>query len=105
MNIAKTLGTLSTFAAAMLAVHTAQADEPFINPDWANHAWYLGAGVGQSRAKIDDTRLIQSAFETLDVGGRIVKRDRSGAGRGGAGRQLADRDDAGGDTDRPGTAG
>jgi OOP family OmpA-OmpF porin len=36
------------------------ADAEFINPDWANSAWYLGAGVGQSRAKIDDERIIRS---------------------------------------------
>lgn len=30
----------------------AQADATFVNPDWANSAWYMGAGVGRSRAKI-----------------------------------------------------
>ncbi|NRR33503.1 OmpA family protein [Oxalobacteraceae bacterium] len=60
MNIAKKIGTLSALAAAMLAVHPAQAEDTFINPDWANKAWYIGAGLGQSRASIDDKRLIGS---------------------------------------------
>ena len=35
-------------------------ETPFINPEWANSAWYAGAGVGQSRASIDDQRIIRS---------------------------------------------
>lgn len=31
---------------------SAPADATFVNPDWANSAWYMGAGVGRSRAKI-----------------------------------------------------
>ncbi|WP_300749938.1 OmpA family protein [Janthinobacterium sp.] len=58
MTIAKTLGALGVMAGALLAAQAAQAqDNTFINPDWANSAWYLGAGVGQSRATIDEPRL------------------------------------------------
>lgn len=58
MTIAHTLGALSVMAGALLASQAAQAqDNSFINPDWANSAWYLGAGVGQSRATIDEPRL------------------------------------------------
>src|SRR5471030_728336 len=89
MNIAKTLGTLSTFAAAMLAVHTARADEPFINPDWANHAWYLGAGVGQSRAKIDDARLIQSLSANGDSVSVFTKDERDPGYKLFVGKQLS----------------
>ena len=61
MTIAKTIGTFSAVACALLASQFAlAADDTFINPDWANHAWYLGAGIGQSRASIDDQRLIRS---------------------------------------------
>jgi len=61
MTIAKKLGTLSALACAMLAIQVAQAaDEPFVNPEWANSAWYLGAGVGRSRASIDEPRLSSS---------------------------------------------
>ncbi|RFP10699.1 MULTISPECIES: OmpA family protein [unclassified Duganella] len=60
MTIAKKIGTLSALACAMLAMQVAQAEEPFVNPDWANSAWYLGAGVGRSRANIDQQRLTSS---------------------------------------------
>ena len=58
MTIAHTLGALSVMTGALLAAQSAQAqDNTFINPDWANSAWYIGAGVGQSRATIDEPRL------------------------------------------------
>ena len=60
MTIAKKIGTLSALTCAMLAMQLAQAEEPFVNPDWANSAWYLGAGVGRSRANIDQQRLTSS---------------------------------------------
>ncbi|MET3133134.1 OOP family OmpA-OmpF porin [Oxalobacteraceae bacterium GrIS 1.11] len=58
MTFAKKIGTLGGLACAMLLSQAASADEPFVNPDWADSAWYIGAGLGQSRAKIDDQRLI-----------------------------------------------
>ena len=58
MTIAHTLGALGVMTASLLAANPAQAqDNTFINPDWANSAWYIGAGVGQSRANIDEPRL------------------------------------------------
>ncbi|MDL2357138.1 MAG: OmpA family protein [Pseudomonadota bacterium] len=61
MKFAKKLGTLTAVACAMLASQAASAGEDtFINPDWANSAWYVGAGIGKSRANIDDARLIRS---------------------------------------------
>jgi OOP family OmpA-OmpF porin len=60
MTIVKKLGTLSVLTCAMLTIQLAQAEETFINPDWANSAWYIGAGVGRSRASIDQQRLSQS---------------------------------------------
>ena len=36
---------------------TVQADSVFVNPDWANSAWYMGAGIGQSRADIDSRQV------------------------------------------------
>ena len=58
MTIAHTLGALGVMTASLLAANPAQAqDNTFINPDWANSAWYIGAGVGQSRATIDEPRL------------------------------------------------
>jgi OOP family OmpA-OmpF porin len=55
------LRTLITLACAMMASQAASAAaDTFVNPDWANSAWYIGAGIGQSRANIDDQRLIRS---------------------------------------------
>lgn len=60
MTFAKKIGTFSAVACALLASQAALAQDTFINPEWANSAWYIGAGIGQSRANIDDQRLIRS---------------------------------------------
>lgn len=56
MKLTKTIA-LSCLAFSMMAAQAAWADEPFINPDWANSAVYIGAGIGQSRASIDEQRI------------------------------------------------
>jgi OOP family OmpA-OmpF porin len=61
----KLTAIIALACASMMAANPAiadptTADGSFINPDWANSAWYMGTGVGQSRAKIDDARLIRS---------------------------------------------
>lgn len=56
MKLTKTIA-LSCLAFSMMGAQAAQADEPFINPDWANSAVYIGAGIGQSRASIDEQRI------------------------------------------------
>jgi OOP family OmpA-OmpF porin len=58
MNITTQL-TLA-LAAAFAAGAASAADDTFINPDWANSAWYVGGSLGQSRAAIDDKRLARS---------------------------------------------
>jgi OOP family OmpA-OmpF porin len=64
MHIApKSLAVFGTLASVMLAAHAAPDDATFINPEWANRAWYIGAGVGQSRASIDQARLVNSLSE------------------------------------------
>jgi OmpA-OmpF porin, OOP family len=60
MKFAYKTSALSILSLAMLACPWAQADEPFVNPDWANSAWYIGAGVGGSRATIDQERLTRA---------------------------------------------
>jgi OOP family OmpA-OmpF porin len=47
-------------ACAMLANQAQAADDTFINPDWANSAWYIGAGIGQGRSTIDQDRITRS---------------------------------------------
>lgn len=89
MTIANTLGALSVMAGALLAAHTAQAqDNTFINPDWANSAWYLGAGVGQSRATIDEPRLRASLAANGETVTGFAKDQRDTGYKLFVGRQL-----------------
>ena len=63
MTFSKKFAIPSTVACAVVTLVASQAwaaDDTFINPNWANSAWSVGAGVGQSRANIDDARLSRS---------------------------------------------
>jgi OmpA-OmpF porin, OOP family len=66
MNTSSKLTAIVALACASMMATTpamagpATSDGTFINPDWANSAWYMGAGIGQSHANIDDARLIRS---------------------------------------------
>ena len=53
MKLAKKLISLTAIAAAVLSAHSAVAADDFINPDWANTASYIGAGVGATRGFIN----------------------------------------------------
>ena len=53
MKLAKKLISLTAIAAAVLSAQTAFAADDFINPDWANTATYIGAGVGATRGFIN----------------------------------------------------
>ncbi|QNA91201.1 OmpA family protein [Massilia sp. Dwa41.01b] len=47
----------------MVGAHAAPAEAAaagFVNPDWANSAWYMGASVGQARADIDGARMTRN---------------------------------------------
>jgi OOP family OmpA-OmpF porin len=58
MKLLKQVGALSAIACALLASQAASAaDAPFVNPDWANHAWYIGGAIGASQATIDEARI------------------------------------------------
>ena len=89
MTFAKKLGTLTAVACAILASQVASAGEDtFINPDWANSAWYIGAGVGQSRANIDDERLIRSLTANGATLTSFTTDERSVGGKLYVGKQL-----------------
>jgi OOP family OmpA-OmpF porin len=61
MKLVKHLGALSAISLALLASQAARAaDEPFVNPDWANHAWYIGGSLGATKANIDQQRIQSS---------------------------------------------
>ena len=64
MTINRTLRAALILAGAATLSAGANASaadsETFINPDWANTAWYAGASLGQARATIDRQRIGQS---------------------------------------------
>jgi OOP family OmpA-OmpF porin len=76
MKLAQHFGALSVIGCAMLAAQPAQAAEPFVNPDWANHAWYAGGGIGGARATIDQPR-IESALRANGAGIVSFTKDQS----------------------------
>ncbi|WP_374046051.1 OmpA family protein [Massilia sp. R2A-15] len=89
MKSAKKIGALSAIAFAVLASQAAWAGEDtFINPDWANHAYYIGAGIGQSRVNIDDQRLKASLTANGATLGSFTTDERSTGGKLFAGKQL-----------------
>jgi OOP family OmpA-OmpF porin len=89
MKTAKKLGTLTAVACAILASQAAWAGEDtFINPDWANSAWYIGAGIGQSRANIDDARLKSSLTANGATLNSFTTDERSTGGKLYIGKQL-----------------
>ncbi len=57
------MGGFGVIGCAMLAGQCAWADEPVSDTTWANSAWYVGAGAGRSKAKIDEERLTRSLIE------------------------------------------
>ncbi|MDQ1834463.1 OmpA family protein [Massilia scottii] len=60
MTFTKKAGLMGAIGCALVAGQAVAADDVFINPEWANSAWYVGGNVGQSRANVDDVRLIRS---------------------------------------------
>jgi OOP family OmpA-OmpF porin len=60
MTLTKKIGLLSLLGCSIFAGQAAQADEDWSNSEWTNSAWYLGGGVGRSKATIDQQRLTQA---------------------------------------------
>ncbi|MCE3605020.1 OmpA family protein [Massilia sp. P8910] len=60
MTLTKKAGLMGAIGCALIAGQAVAADDVFINPEWANSAWYVGGNIGRSRANIDDVRLIRS---------------------------------------------
>jgi OOP family OmpA-OmpF porin len=89
MKTVKKIGALSAIACAVLASQAAWAGEDtFINPEWANTASYIGIGVGQSRANIDDQRLIASLTANGAALGGFSSDQRAIAGKLFVGKHL-----------------
>ncbi len=81
MKLAKKLFSLTAIAAAVLASQSSFAADDFINPDWANTATYIGAGIGGTRGfmNMDDFHRaigstgIENSFseDKKDTGGKL----------------------------------
>ena len=63
MKLLKLAGALSAIGFAVLAAPAAMAADPFVNPDWANSAWYVGGSAGATQATVDRAR-IESALRS-----------------------------------------
>ena len=60
MKFSKKMISLTAIAAGILASQTAMAQSSFVNPEWANTATYIGAGIGQSRAFVDNSNMFRA---------------------------------------------
>jgi OOP family OmpA-OmpF porin len=89
MKTVKKIGALSAIACALLASQAAWAGaDTFINPEWANSASYIGIGVGQSRANIDDQRLMASLAANGAALGSFASDERGTGGKLFVGQRL-----------------
>jgi len=62
MKLTKKVASLTAIAAAAFLVSGAASaqDAQFVNPDWANSAYYIGAAIGQSKINLNDRDTIRS---------------------------------------------
>lgn len=56
MNFIKLFPSVGMASCALLSP-LANAADAWSHPDWANSAWYIGAGVGGSKAKLDESAI------------------------------------------------
>ena len=54
MKLTKKVVSMTAVAAAAVLMAQAASAQQFVNPDWANHATYIGASIGQSRVNINN---------------------------------------------------
>jgi OOP family OmpA-OmpF porin len=88
MNTKTTPGLMALAAIAVLSCPAASAAEPFINPDWADTAWYIGAGAGRGRANVDELRIAAALRNGGPVDARVNTDERSNAYKIFVGKQL-----------------
>jgi OOP family OmpA-OmpF porin len=77
----KVVSMTAIAAAAVLMAQTASAQQ-FVNPDWANHATYIGASIGKSRVNINNAAVTSgfapagavtsSTFDETDTGYKLL---------------------------------
>lgn len=64
MKLVKKLGILSTITCAMLTSQFAIAEDDWSNQEWADSAWYIGAGIGRTKANINQSKIINSLMDS-----------------------------------------
>ncbi|MDB5936380.1 MAG: hypothetical protein JWQ01_3724 [Massilia sp.] len=88
MKLAKKLVSLTAIAAAILASQAAfAAENDFVNPEWANTATYIGAGIGQSRAFVNNSNMFR-AFGATGTINNFSEDHKGTAGKLLIGKQL-----------------
>lgn len=89
MKLVQHIGAVGIIGCAMLASQPVAAAEPFVNPVWANQAWYAGGAIGASRATIDQDS-IQKALRANGSSIQSFQKDErdSPVGKIFIGRQL-----------------
>lgn len=88
MKLVKTASSLGILGCALLGAQLAHAGDEWVNPDWANSAWYIGAGIGRSQASIDEDRLSRSLMAGGSTSVAFDSRERDTALKLYLGKQL-----------------
>ncbi|MES2316699.1 MAG: OmpA family protein [Pseudomonadota bacterium] len=81
MKLTKKVVSMTAVAAAAVLMAQAASAQQFVNPDWANHATYIGASIGQSRVNINNaaanaafsgTPILTQAFDESDTAYKLL---------------------------------
>ena len=59
-----TIGTMSTITLAMFTSQLAMAQDDWTNTEWANSAWYIGGGVGRTKANVNHQNMMNNLMAT-----------------------------------------
>lgn len=59
MNLIKLIPPLG-ICALLCPLAQAQTDSDWSHTDWADSAWYMGAGIGSSKAKLDESAIVNT---------------------------------------------
>jgi OOP family OmpA-OmpF porin len=70
MKLTKKIATMTAIAtAALLMTQGASAqDADFVNPDWANKAWYIGGAWGTTRGHLNDSAIVNQLTTPSNTG-------------------------------------
>ena len=92
----KKVGLLGLVACALLLNTQANAqmfDQDSQTKKWSKSAWYIGAGLGQSRTSIDEQRLVRSLMDNGANSVMFTKDERDLGYKLFLGKQLNEKED------------